>query len=271
MDKKAYYQVSFTGVQALVGLAGVLAALALAFFLGAKAGFEKSAAAGAAPSVVPPGESDSSATSPAPPTSTTIEGGSTSRSTSERASTRPIASPATTAATSPAATSSAALPPLEPQEAPVFEDREAGVPAEKAPSRTEIAGETSRTPSPSPSAPAKAMTAKAGTAKADAPKTAPAKEGPASPSEVRGPAASELSPSGFFVQIVSTTSKSEASRWKDRLTAKKYRAALSSVDSSKGKMYRVRLGPYPDREQARKLAEKISGEFHQKAWVAPAR
>jgi DedD protein len=220
--KKTYYQVSFTGMQALVGLAGILAALALAFFLGAKAGFEKSSPAlPAQASVVPPGETDSSATSPAAPTSTTLSAPAT-------------VAPAVAAATP--STSGASAAPASPQEAPVFEDREAGISGEKAPSRTEIAGETS-----------------------GAPLAAPA-----------GKSAPEKQAAGYYVQILSTTSKAEASRWKGKLSAKKYRPALSAVDSSKGKMYRVRLGPYPDKEQAKKLAAKISTEFHKAAWVAPA-
>lgn len=236
---KSYYQVSFTGVQALVGLVTLLAALALAFFLGAKAGFEKSTSA-SAPSVVPPGESEASSV-PAAPTSTTI---------AAPPSPAPAPASAATAAAPPAAT--AAPAPASTQEAPVFEDREAGVP-EQAPSRTEIAGETSRTP---PSAPAS--------------KNPPRKTAP-SPREEPSAAPAPKAVSGFYVQIVSTTSKSEATRWKDRLAAKKYRPALSSVDSNKGKMYRVRLGPYPDRDQAKKLADRISAEFHQKAWVAPVK
>ena len=234
-NKKTHYQVSFTGAQALVGLVGLLAALAVAFFLGAKAGFEKSASAGApSASVVPPGESDTSASSPAPPTSTTIEPVPAAKSTSLPA----------------AASASTGLVP--PQEAPVFEDREAGMPGEKAPSRTEIAGEAVRTSSAAPAA--------SGAPEKPSPPTA--KEEP--PSSAAKPAV------GFFVQIVSTTSKAEATRWREKLTAKKYRAALSAVDSSNGKMYRVRLGPYPDKEQAKKLAAKISTEFHKAAWVAPA-
>jgi cell division septation protein DedD len=69
---------------------------------------------------------------------------------------------------------------------------------------------------------------------------------------------------------VSTSSRAEANRWKEKLAARKYRtAAVSSVESSKGKLWRVRIGPYPDRTQANKAAEKITAEFRQKAWVAP--
>lgn len=241
--KKSYYQVSFTGVQALIGLVGLLAALALAFFLGAKAGFEKSSPATLQPSVLPPGESESTASVPAVPTSTTIATPPAPKSAS---------TPAPTSAPAPSGSPAAPLPP---QEAPVFEDREAGVAAEQAPSRTEIAGETSRTPaSASEAPPQKPVAGKPVAGKKE---------------EAPSPAASKPA-AGYYVQIVSTTSKPEATRWKEKLSAKKYKPALSAVDSSKGKMYRVRLGPYPERDQARKLAAKISAEFHKTAWVAPA-
>lgn len=106
--------------------------------------------------------------------------------------------------------------------------------------------------------------------------TPPAKPAARPPSPKAAPdteAASPASPksgAGFYVQVISTTSKSEAARWKDKLSSKKYKPALSALDSSKGKMYRIRLGPYADKEQARKLAAKISAEFHRAAWVAPA-
>ncbi len=249
--KKSYYQVSFTGVQALVGLVGLLAALALAFFLGAKAGFEKSTAA-AQPSVVPPGESESTVSAPPAPTSTTI-------------SIPPGTKPSPASASAAAAPAGAPAAPVPPQEAPVFEDREAGVPPEQAPSRTEIAGEPARpaaAPGPKSSPNAAAASPEKPAARAPARKAAAgaAKASPASP----------RAGAGFYVQVISTTSKPEATRWREKLSSKKYKAALSAVDSSKGKMYRVRLGPYADKEQAKKLAARISAEFHRTAWVAPA-
>jgi cell division septation protein DedD len=71
------------------------------------------------------------------------------------------------------------------------------------------------------------------------------------------------------VQVLSTSSKAEAVRWKEKLAAKSYRtAAVTAVESKKGKLYRVRTGPYPDRAQAKKAAAKISADFKQQAWVA---
>ena len=236
--KKAYYQVSFTGGQALAAVVVLIVALGVAFFLGARAGFEKSS------------ESETPAAKPAPAANPTS------------------AAPAT------ASTETAATAPAEPgtstEEAPVFEDREAGVseapktsaaapPASSAaPSRTEIAAGAPKTSGPSPSAGAPRSAARPPEAA-----EAPAKTASETPHKAGAGG-------GFYVQIVSTSSHGEANRWKEKLAAKKYRtAAVSSVDSPKGKLWRVRIGPYPDRAQANKAAAKITVEFRQKAWVAP--
>jgi DedD protein len=232
--KKAYYQVSFTGGQALAAVVVMIAALGTAFFLGSKAAFEK----GGEPEPVParPAASVSAPPSAAPAPSET--------------------------STTPAPEGSTAS-----EEAPVFEDREAGVEPPKpsaggapssAPSRTELPGAVSsgagagKETSPAHSAPAAHPIPAAAT---------PAKPPAEKPSPAR---------SGYFVQIVSTSSKNEANRWKEKLVAKKYRtAAVSSVDSKKGTLWRVRVGPYADKDLAKKAAAKITAEFNQKAWVAP--
>jgi hypothetical protein len=208
---KSYYQVSFTGTQALIALFVLLTGLAVSFYLGARAGFSGTRAA-APPRVSSPPAAPVPAPVPAPPVP-------------------PTAASASAASASPA-----------PVVAESFEDREAGVSEESAagpPSRTELAS-GSATAAPSPKSPAKV-------------ESAPPAKAPA-----------------FYVQVLSTHSKSEAVRWKERLAGKKYRAAVSAVDSSKGRMYRVRVGPYADRDQAKKAAAKISAEEKHAAWVAPA-
>jgi cell division septation protein DedD len=239
--KKTYYQVSFTSGQALAAVIAVILALGLSFFLGAKAGFER------AGETEPRPASTEAHPVPAP----TPPGGSMATS------------PETASASNPAP------PGASSEEAPVFEDREASVPesrkgarsepASAAPSRTEIAG----------SAPPKAAPpsgAKAAAPEPSEPKGADESAMRETPSKKPSGASAK---SGFFVQVLSTSSKPEALRWKDRLSAKSYRAAVTSVDSSKGKLYRVRTGPYTDRTQAKKVAAKISADFKQKAWVAP--
>ncbi|HWC65011.1 MAG TPA: SPOR domain-containing protein, partial [Thermoanaerobaculia bacterium] len=188
------------------------------------------------------------------------------------------AAPASASVPAAAATTSAPAPEPEAaaasgsgtEEAPVFEDREAGLPeakttgAPQAPSRTEIAG----------GAPASAAKKPAGPAPgAESAKPAPeAKRAEAAKSAEEGAKTSpeRRAEHGYFVQILSTSSKAEASRWKEKLAARSWRtAAVTSVPSKKGTLWRVRVGPYPDAAQAKKAAAKISAEFRQKAWVAP--
>jgi DedD protein len=236
--KKAYYQVSFTGGQALAAVVVMIGALGLAFFLGSKAGFEKGGDA-------------------------------------EPAAIRPSVSPAPAPAPRPASETSSAAPPeasTAGEEAPVFEDREAGVAEPAKPA----GGETSPAPSRTEiSAPAASRAAPgAGTASARPPAATPPAAATASAARAKEVPAGTARPapgkSGFFVQIVSTSSKSEATRWKEKLSGKGYRtASVSAVESKKGTLWRVRVGPYADKEQAKKAAAKISADFKQKAWVAP--
>jgi DedD protein len=232
--RKSYYQVSFTAGQGLAALLVMLAGLAVSFFLGVRAGFVK---AGPEPPAVSAAPSESPAES------------ASSVSAAQSSSPAPSATPAPVARTS--------TPPREiagppaPVVTETFEDREASsaesspekpaVPpagSSAAPSRTEIAG---------PSSPAAARPAEKPAVLPRSGKTG-----------------------GFFVQVISTASKAEAARVKSRLSARKYKASVSPVDSKKGKLYRVRVGPYPDREQAKKVAAKISSEEKFSAWVAPA-
>jgi len=242
-EKKTHYQVSFTGGQALTAVVVLLVGLGLAFFLGARAGFERSAEPEAAP--VPheaPSPSVAAVPSPAVP-------------------------PPVPATASPAPTTAA--PGTTAEEAPVFEDREAGVSEEpktetkspaasSSPSRTEIPGVppgSTAGAAPRPPKPEHAST------------PAPVAAAPATPKEKAAAPAKKAA--GFVVQVLSTASKSEASRWKDRLAGKGYRTAtVTAVDSKKGKLYRVRIGPYATRALANKAAAKVNADFRQKAWVA---
>ena len=217
-SQKSYYQVSFTGTQALVGLLVVLGALGLSFFLGARAGMSGSREAERNPvAIVPPQESTAASSLASP------------------ASAQATSSPAATPGTATPATGSAGSAPG-PIVTQTFEDREAGLPEETAPRSTEL--------KPAESRPSR--------------------------TEIAGPPSAPAKPGGFYVQVLSTSSKAEASRWKDRLAGKKYKASVSSVESKKGKLFRVRVGPYSDKEQAKKVAAKISSEDKRQAWVAPA-
>jgi cell division septation protein DedD len=221
-SQKSYYQVSFTGTQALIALLVVLGALGLSFFLGARAGFSGARVPERKPDT---GEAELPASSvTAGPSSSSAPG-----------------KPPASAAAPPAGT---ATGPIVTQ---TFEDREAGIPEETAPRSTEL--------KPSEAKPSRTEIAGS---------PAPSREEP------KPEAKSAQKPAGFYVQVLSTSSKAEASRWKERLVGKKYKASVSSVESKKGKLFRVRVGPYTDKEQAKKVAAKISSEDKRQAWVAPA-
>jgi len=236
--KKAYYQVSFTGGQALAAVVVMIAALGAAFFLGSKAGFEKS------------GEPEAAPTRPAP--------------------SAPAAAPSAAPASETSSPSAPDVSTSSSEESPVFEDREAGVAEPSKPS----AGAKPKSPSsPSrtelPAGPSGAVAGQGTGPAHPAPvvRSTGTPPPPAAKAETEKPAVGKT---GWFVQIVSTSSKSEANRWKEKLAAKKYRtAAVSSVESKKGTLWRVRVGPYGDKDQAKKAAAKITTEFKQKAWVAP--
>jgi cell division septation protein DedD len=226
-SQKSYYQVSFTGTQALLALLVVLGALGLSFFLGARAGFSR------AERKPDSGEAAHGTVSPAPaaePPASSVTAG-------------PSPSPAPGKASASAAAPASAGPIV----TQTFEDREAGIPEETAPRSTEL----------KPSGARPSRTEIVGS-------PAPSREEP------KPEAKSAQKPAGFYVQVLSTSSKAEASRWKERLAGKKYKASVSSVESKKGKLFRVRVGPYADKEQAKKVAAKISSEDKRQAWVAPA-
>lgn len=231
---KSYYQVSFTGTQALAGILVVLGALALSFFFGAKAGFSRSR----------PAE-----TAVAPPASAASAPGET----------EPLKPPPP--ASAPALPSPASGPIV----AETFEDREAGLPeTTKAPPLSEAR--------PATAAPSRTVIAGSGAgAEAESPRdrssTAPP---PPREADSRADSKPPARPAGYYVQVLSTSSRAEATRWKDKLAAKKLKSAVSSVETKKGKLYRVRVGPYTDKDQARKVAAKISSEEKRQAWVAPA-
>jgi len=89
---------------------------------------------------------------------------------------------------------------------------------------------------------------------------APAKRGSAA-----GPAQS-----GFWVQVLSTTSESEAKSRRARLAARGYRTSVSPVHGARGPMlYRVRVGPYASREEASKAAEDLVRREKVSTWIVP--
>ena len=75
-------------------------------------------------------------------------------------------------------------------------------------------------------------------------------------------------PGAYWIQVLSTTSESEAKKRRVALASKGYRAAVSPVHGTKGPtLYRVRVGPYGSREEASKASEVLVRKEKVRTWV----
>jgi DedD protein len=80
---------------------------------------------------------------------------------------------------------------------------------------------------------------------------APATRGPAGDPGVR-----------FTIQVGAFTARGPADALKARLTAAGHAAYVTAVDAPSGPRYRVRVGTYPTREEARQVARALAAERH---------
>lgn len=76
--------------------------------------------------------------------------------------------------------------------------------------------------------------------------------------------------SPFWVQVVSVRSEREARARSRKLSSRGYHVTVETVPGPKGKLYRVRVGPYRTREEASQAADRLSRSEKVKAWIVPA-
>jgi cell division septation protein DedD len=95
----------------------------------------------------------------------------------------------------------------------------------------------------------------------EAPKTTPAT--PAKRAAAPAPAAA----GGYWVQVLATSSEKEARSYRTRISARGYRAAVESARGPKGLQYRVRVGPYPSREDAARAQETLVRKVKARTWI----
>ncbi|MGH9315821.1 MAG: SPOR domain-containing protein [Thermoanaerobaculia bacterium] len=74
----------------------------------------------------------------------------------------------------------------------------------------------------------------------------------------------------FWVQVASVRSEPEARAKSRKLSSHGYHATVEPVPGPKGTLYRVRVGPYRNREEASRAAERLSRLENVKAWIVPA-
>jgi cell division septation protein DedD len=76
---------------------------------------------------------------------------------------------------------------------------------------------------------------------------------------------------GFWVQVVSLSSEREARARAARLVQRGYPAVLvPGPAAGKATVYRVRVGPFPRREEAARAAARLSAEEKTETWIVPS-
>jgi DedD protein len=72
---------------------------------------------------------------------------------------------------------------------------------------------------------------------------------------------------GVVVQVFSSRDQAQAQRVLERLLAADQDAFLSPVEVGGQVMYRVRIGPFDDRDQARQVADRVRHQFKLDTWI----
>jgi DedD protein len=98
----------------------------------------------------------------------------------------------------------------------------------------------------------------------DRPEEAP-KITPAAPAKKA--AAPAAAPGGYWVQVLATSSEKEARSYRARISAHGYRAAVEAAPGPRGQQYRVRVGPYPSREDAVRAQEALVRREKARTWI----
>ena len=118
------------------------------------------------------------------------------------------------------------------------------------------------------SAPAKPAQTKPEPAKVEAPKPAPARVEPAKPavSTPKAPAASGV---GFAVQLGAFGAAADANALRDKARAAGFSAFVEQVNTDKGPLNRVRIGPVATRDEAEKLKASVAAKLGVSGMVRP--
>ena len=234
-EPRTHYQISLTARQAVGIFVALLLALGLAYFFGLMTGLsgrEARAAGMTARSESPEPTPAAAAEPPVPPVETGV----------------PVA------ALRGAAASAVTPPPAEPTVPATLSTFEDSAESESAPtpvpgSRTTVVG-----------APASAPAA--------ASKAAPPAHPAGSPSAASAPA--HAAAGKVWIQAASLSSADEAHALGARLSKHGFHAVVQSGSGPKGKVYRVRVGPYRSEEEASKAVTKLSRqEKIREPWIVP--
>jgi cell division septation protein DedD len=217
-EPRTHYQISLTARQAVGIFAGLLLALAVAFFLGLMAGMS------GRNSAVEDGEKPTAVSEAIPLVETGVP--------------LPTYSGPSRTELAPRIVTPLPVEPTTPATLQTFEDGTADEAAASAPS-----GNAVRVV-PTGAAPA-----------------------PAAAPKVRGPAPAS---GRIWVQAASLQSREEATALTARLSKRGFHAVILAASGPKGKLYRVRVGPYrTDDEAARAVSRLAKQEKIREPWIVP--
>lgn len=148
---------------------------------------------------------------------------------------------------SPAPTEKAAKPePAKPEPAKTADTK----PAAAAPSTT---------PTPTPKSPR---------VREEPQQKAAAPSPPASrPEAAGGTAEAAAGGEGVVIQVLSSREQAQAQKVLERLLGAGYDAFLSPVEVDGQIMYRVRIGPFRERSEAERVADRVRHDFHLDTWI----
>jgi cell division septation protein DedD len=98
--------------------------------------------------------------------------------------------------------------------------------------------------------------------------TAPASTVPASPAPAAAPPAAAAE-SGFHIQVLATGDRDKAEALVKRLVDADFKAFIAPSNEGGKTVYRVRVGPFPDRAAATAQAKELETRWKLDSWISP--
>jgi DedD protein len=96
---------------------------------------------------------------------------------------------------------------------------------------------------------------------------APARRSPRSAAASSAPAPHAPAAGTFRVQVISVSSRAEAEAEAKRLSRRGFSARVEPGAGAKGRIYRVRVGPFASREEAVRATERLAAEGRRETWI----
>ncbi len=262
----SYYEVALTNRQVVTAFVILLTCLLAAFFSGVWVGRGGAEPVGQQIVATPPAEATVAAgTEPAP--LDFFE--DVSSSGNEAAGSARGAVPSSTLPTRPPAEPIATEPPPTAEASRASSEDEAAAPATSEKRTTEKQTRETAAETKKPAGSQKAKPVAKAEAKDDASRPADRAREASTQKERPKVSGGDPVPAGgtFFVQVFASSDRAEAIKVRDKLTAGGHKAYLSPTQVGGKSLYRVRVGSFPTRDRAQKVADRIRRSYRLDTWV----